>query len=224
MSTRIHGLFRDYATASAVVHELENGVVDSSDIGLIGNQVPRPDDLNHQKVADAAIDVAPDDELPGVGTAASVGAVNGAALGILASVGALVIPGLGPVLAAGLLASAATGAAAGAAAGGLIGLLGETGVSGPDAEFYNDQIKQGRSLVTVKASDDEVAAVEAVMARHGRILPPGSSTDGAAGVLVEDPTLVPRPHTPLSTSGAAVPGAALPGVTTTADGRLVTAA
>lgn len=214
MSTTIHGLFRDYAAASAVVHDLEASMIDSSDIGIIGNQVPRPDDLNHQKVADAAIDVAPDDELPGIGTAASIGAVNGVAVGILASVGALVIPGLGPVLAAGWLATAATTAAAGAAAGGLIGLLGEVGVSGPDAEFYNEQVKQGRALVTVKAEDEEAPKVEAIMARHGRLLPPGGPHDGTAEVLADGGDLALRTR----------PTVTGPVTTTTADGRLVSAA
>lgn len=187
-SHTIHGLFADDVAAVAVVRDLEAAGIDSDDISLIANQVPRQDDLNHRKVEDAIIDVAPDETLPGVGTAASVGAASGATVGLLAGIGAIAIPGLGPVLGAGWLVSTILGAGIGAASGGLIGALTETGVSGPDADFYNSEIALGRALVTVKAADDEVATVEAVMRTHGRMYPPaGPGGTAAAAVLPPQP-------------------------------------
>ena len=180
MTQTIHGLFATDAGADAAISELHASGFAHGDISLIANQVPTPNDANHVKVRDAAVDVAPDDELPGVQTAMGVGGASGAAVGLLAGVGMLAIPGLGGVVALGWLASLVTGAAAGAATGGLIGILTETGVSGEHAEFYNEGIKHGAALVTVRAPDAEAARADAILDRHGRILPPGGTSAYAA--------------------------------------------
>jgi hypothetical protein len=186
MSSHVHGLFVSEAAALAAMTDLETTAgIKRDHIALIANQVPRPDDLNHQKVRDAAIDAAPDDELPGVGTAAGVGAAAGATVGILGSVGALglmAVPVIGPIVATGWIASLVLGAAAGTAVGGIVGVLSEAGVSGEDSAFYNDAIHRGMAMLTVRCDETDVPAVEAVMARHGAT-GPGTGT-GAAGVVL----------------------------------------
>lgn len=88
-----------------------------------------------------------------VGAGAAAGAAAGLGLGALWGAGILagVVPGIGPAIAGGtlgvLLSSAATGAAAAGVAGALIGL----GIPDEEARYYEEEFKQGRILVTVKA-------------------------------------------------------------------------
>ena len=61
----------------------------------------------------------------------------------------------GPFLAAGPLAAAMGGIAAGAGVGGIVGLLRDQGVSEEEAQFYEDGVKRGGSLVTVRGATEE---------------------------------------------------------------------
>jgi len=113
-----------------------------------------------------------------VAESAGAGAFGGTAVGgiagLLVGIGALTIPGIGPVLAAGPLAAAIgstlAGAGIGAAAGGLIGALVGLGIPEEDAHFYAEGVKRGGVLVTVRTSDDR--AHEAL-----RILRDANATD-----------------------------------------------
>jgi hypothetical protein len=77
----------------------------------------------------------------------------GGGAGLLAGLGMLAIPGLGPVVAAGWLASTLVGAGAGAATGGLVGSLAGAGVSESDAHAYAEGIRRGGTLVTARVDD-----------------------------------------------------------------------
>ena len=102
---------------------------------------------------------------------------RGGAAGLLAGLGAFVLPGIGAVVAAGWLTSALTGAVAGGTAGGVVGALIEAGVS--DAAPFADGIKRGGTLVTVRAMDQDRDYYEAIMAMkesplvHGEYDPAG---------------------------------------------------
>ena len=95
--------------------------------------------------------------IPGTGAdsdvpeAASLGSVIGLAAGLVL----LVVPGVGPFLAIGPLAAAMGGLTAGAAVGGIVGLLKDHGVSDEEAEFYEEGIRRGGSLVTVRGVSEE---------------------------------------------------------------------
>lgn len=86
------------------------------------------------------------------------------AAGLLAGLGAFVLPGIGAVVAAGWLTSALTGAVAGGAAGGVVGALIEAGVGEDDAARFADGIKRGGTLVTVRAMDQDRDYYEGIMA------------------------------------------------------------
>ena len=75
----------------------------------------------------------------------------------------LAIPGLGPVIAAGWLASTAAGAAAGAATGGIIGALTQAGVSDDEASRYAEGVRRGGTLVSVRASEQDRVKIEALL-------------------------------------------------------------
>jgi hypothetical protein len=90
----------------------------------------------------------------------------GGTAGLLAGLGIIAIPGLGPVVAAGALAATAVGAVAGAATGGVVGALVKSGVPEPEAQVYCEAVRRGGTMVSVRAADDRVAAVQRIMDRH----------------------------------------------------------
>jgi len=92
---------------------------------------------------------------------------------LLAGIGALAIPGVGPIVAAAwlvaALAGAGAGAGAGAPSGGLIGSLTDAGVSREEADIYSEGVKRGSSLVTVRVDEADVSRVEAVLSRRSPV-------------------------------------------------------
>jgi hypothetical protein len=97
------------------------------------------------------------------GTGATLGTLLGGGAGLLAGLGALAIPRVGPVVAAGWLVATLTGAGVGAAAGGLLGSLTGAGVDEADAHVYAEGVRRGGHLVTVRADEAQSPAVEAVL-------------------------------------------------------------
>jgi hypothetical protein len=88
------------------------------------------------------------------GKGAAIGAATGVGGGALWALGiaAGVLPAIGPVIAGGILAAVGASAAAGAAAGGIVGALIGLGIPEEEARYYEGELKQGRTLVTVKAT------------------------------------------------------------------------
>lgn len=147
----ITGLFDNHASARSAVNALENQGVPSSDISIVGRNGD-----------DSGIDAA-----EGAATGAGLGAAVGGAGGLLAGLGLMAIPGLGPVVAAGWLAStlagAAAGAAAGGVAGGLIGGLMDAGVDENDAHVYAEGVRRGGTVVTARVQDDLAPAARSIL-------------------------------------------------------------
>ncbi|AMJ62783.1 hypothetical protein [Bosea sp. PAMC 26642] len=143
MTQTITRSYETHDAASSVVANLEAAGTSSSDISVVSNH------------ADGRDSNAPE--------GAGIGGVVGGAAGLLAGLGMLAIPGIGPVVAAGWLASTAAGAAVGAATGGLLGALTSAGVSDDDAHYYAETVRRGGSVVSVRAADDRAASIEAIM-------------------------------------------------------------
>src|ERR1700731_1533224 len=162
MTVTISRLYDRYADAQKAVSALEAGGVSHSDISIVannsdnwydsGNKVDR----NHDGV---------DDRAEGAGTGAGLGPGVGGAAGLLAGLGLLAIPGLGPVVAAGWLASTAVGAAAGGATRGVIGGRTPSGVSGEGAAVFAEGVRRGGTLVTARVPDADRARYEAILDR-----------------------------------------------------------
>ncbi|MGK7378045.1 general stress protein [Planococcus sp. 1R117A] len=116
------------------------------------------------------------------GEGAATGAVTGGALGglggVLAGIGALAIPGIGPIVAAGPIVAGLTGAAAGAGVGGLTGALIGLGIPEDEAQEYETQFNEGRILVLV---DDNSSAIPDHNDRDAFI----SGSDSRTGVTRE---------------------------------------
>ena len=98
---------------------------------------------------------------------AIAGAAGGAVIGgVLAAAAAVLLPGVGPVLAAGILASFIGGAAAGTAVGGILGALAGLGISEDEARYYELAFHSGKAIVAVKAEARAADAAE-ILTRHG---------------------------------------------------------
>lgn len=107
-------------------------------------------------------------ETTGIGTGALLGGLTGGIAGWLVGIGALAIPGIGPIVAAGALATTLGGAAVGAVAGGLIGALVGAGIPEEDARGYETHVREGRILITAQASTGQQAQqARDAFAQHG---------------------------------------------------------
>lgn len=144
MKRVISAMFDEYSDASSAVGRLETLGVPAADISIVGGS-----DAMRGRAGEAN----PAQETSATGTGASTGAVIGGAGGLLAGLGLMAIPGLGPVVAAGWLASTLVGAVAGAAAGGIIGALTGWGMSEEEAHTYAEGIRRGGTLVTARIED-----------------------------------------------------------------------
>jgi len=118
----------------------------------------------------------------GAGVGAVAGGITGGLLGWLVGIGALAIPGIGPILAAGALATTLGGAAIGAAAGGLVGALVDLGIPEEEATLYQEGVSQGGMLLTVHAnSDAQLYDANEIMRRNSgtEVRTYGGATDAA---------------------------------------------
>jgi uncharacterized membrane protein len=93
----------------------------------------------------------------GAAGGAVTGSVLGGIAGFLVGISALVIPGIGPIVGAGIIGSTLAGAGIGAATGGLVGALTAEGVSEEDARGYEENVRQGGILLSVRAHGDTQA-------------------------------------------------------------------
>ncbi|MFI4964534.1 MAG: hypothetical protein ACHP9T_04120 [Caulobacterales bacterium] len=157
MAQAITRLFDRYEDAAAAVARLEQAGIAHDDISLIANNA------EGRHLTEGRRDGLDDNDAgEGASKGATTGVVVGGGAGLLAGLGMLAIPGLGPVVAAGWLASTAVGAVVGAiaggAAGGLLGALKDAGHSDEEANVYAEGVRRGGTLVSVKPANDTDAA------------------------------------------------------------------
>jgi hypothetical protein len=160
MTVTISRLYDNYSDAKRAVGRLGAAGVPHSEISIVANNSDNWFDAN--KKVDRDRDGV-DDRAEGAGKGAGIGAGLGGAAGLLAGLGLLAIPGLGPVVAAGWLASTALGAAAGAATGGLIGALTEAGISKEDAHAYAEGVRRGGTLVSARVAEGDRARLDGIL-------------------------------------------------------------
>ena len=151
-------VYDSYAQARAAVDAIEKAGVPSSDVSIVANKHVSAEHADVDEVSDAA-------------KGAGIGGAVGGGAGMLAGIGLLAIPGLGPVVAAGWLAATAVGAAAGAATGGIVGALVDAGVDREHADVYSESVRRGGTMVSVRVRDEDAARIEAVFATYKPIDP-----------------------------------------------------
>ena len=131
--------------ADRIVTELRSGGFSDGDISVLFPDKKGTRDFAHEKGT----------KMPeGAATGAAAGGAIGGTLGLLAGIGSLAIPGLGPFIAAGPIMAALAGAGVGGALGGLTGALIGMGIPEFEAKRYEGLVKDGGILVSVHADDE----------------------------------------------------------------------
>ncbi|MGF1675500.1 MAG: general stress protein [Rivularia sp. (in: cyanobacteria)] len=102
----------------------------------------------------------------GAGIGATTGTVLGGLGGLLLGLGELFIPGAGPFLAAGTIATTLAGAGLGAATGGIVGALTGMAIPEEDAQMYQDRIDNGYYLLIVEGYEDEIDRAGSILNNH----------------------------------------------------------
>lgn len=155
-------VFESREQAEKAIHELRDAGVPEKAISVIrlhdeNEENDRKDDHGHREtVVDGGDNKA---------TGTTKGILAGGAVGAIAGLGALLIPGVGPFIAAGALAetlgaagsAAVVSGAVGATAGGLTGALVDYGVDREHAEYYEKRVREGGVFVAVDTSDNPSA-------------------------------------------------------------------
>lgn len=154
MSKTLTRLFDQRSDAEGAVRALEGLGIPHDDISLVANNADGSHAGNGTGTGDAA---AHPDHDGDVSRGTSTGALLGGAGGLLAGLGLLAIPGLGPVVAAGWLVAAATGAGigalGGAATGGIVGALKGAGHTDEEAHVYSEGVRRGGTLLSARVPD-----------------------------------------------------------------------
>src|SRR5690349_751714 len=152
MANTILGIFDNPADARRAVETLRAGPLQLHDVSIVSRATE----------SGAATGAATDDVSAGQG--AAVGAVWGGLVGLAA----LLIPGVGPFIAFGALGAALTGAVTGAVVGGIsAALIDFSGIPEEDARGYEEQIRAGKTLVAVKARDEDTTEVRRILSEVG---------------------------------------------------------
>lgn len=155
----VYGIANDRAHAERVVANLQAGGFALNDISVLF-----PDESQTQQFVHEKHTKAPEGAIAGVGAGGAIGGT----LGLLAGLGAIAIPGIGPLIAAGPILAALSGAAAGAAVGGIAGALVGLGIPEIEAKRYESRMKKGHILVSVHTESlREIGRAEDVLKNTG---------------------------------------------------------
>ncbi len=167
----ISRLYDTYEAAAEAMRNLIEAGIPHSDISLVSNNSDNWYSTNSDRGTVRATGTLDrdrdgrDDRVEGAEAGAGIGAVAGGIIGLLTGLGLMAIPGVGPVVAAGWLASTAAGVAAGGATGGIIGALTQAGTSEDDANAYAEGVRRGGTLVSARVPDTDQALCEAILDR-----------------------------------------------------------
>jgi hypothetical protein len=177
--------------AERIVDQLRNANFSNNDISVLFPDKETTRDFAHEKNTKAP---------EGVATGAGAGGVLGGALGWVAGIGALAIPGVGPFIAAGPIMAALSGAAIGATVGGIAGGLIGLGIPEIEAKRYEGKIKEGNLLISVHTENSEEisdakeiftnAGAEDICVTGESSTPKGAKSPEGGRRLVKDPVVV----------------------------------
>jgi len=145
--TAVFGIYQNEKQAERTVDDLLGAGFLNDDVSVLLPDVRGTKDFAHDKGTKA-----PEGTTAGVAT----GGVVGGTLGLLAGIGVLAIPGVGPLIAAGPIVAALAGLGAGGAVGGLIGALVGMGIPQYEAKRYEGHIKAGGVLLSVHCDTSEM--------------------------------------------------------------------
>ncbi len=158
-NTAVFGIYKGIMEAERAVDRIMTAGFSNNDISVL-----LPDNQSTKEFAHEKNTKAPE----GTTTGATTGGVVGGTLGLLAGIGALAIPGVGPFIAAGPIMGALAGLGAGAAVGGLIGALVGMGIPEYEAKRYEGRVKDGGVLLSVHCNtSDEISRAKDLLKATG---------------------------------------------------------
>lgn len=166
---RAVGVFRSRRDAENALNTLRDSGFSMDRISVLAKHVDRNDEI-------AGVNIQDRDQMKNRGDneaseGAGIGAVAGTALGgvggLLVGLEALIIPGVGPFLAAGTVATTLAGAGIGAAAGAIVGALTGLGIPEEDAKVYDKRVSQGDYLVMVEGTQSEIDRAGSLLGNRG---------------------------------------------------------
>ncbi|QOY86721.1 general stress protein [Paludibaculum fermentans] len=158
-NTAVFGIYKNSTYAESAVDHLIASGFSNNDISVLLPDAQSSKDFAHEKSTKA-----PEGTTTGVAT----GGVLGGTLGLLAGIGALAIPGIGPFIAAGPIMGALAGLGVGGAVGGLIGALVGMGIPEYEAKRYEGRVKDGGVLLSVHCDTSaEISKAKDVLKQSG---------------------------------------------------------
>src|ERR1700674_636285 len=157
--TAVFGIYPSVESAEHAVDRLVHERFSNADISVLLPDHQGSKDFAHEKHTKA-----PEGTTTGVATGGTIGGT----LGLLAGIGALAIPGLGPFIAAGPIMGALAGVGVGGAVGGLVGALVGMGIPEYEAKRYEGRLKEGGVLLSVHCdTSEEIARAKEILKRTG---------------------------------------------------------
>lgn len=158
-NTAVFGIYKNSMQAERAVDQLMTAGFSNNDISVL-----MPDNQSSKEFAHEKNTKAPEGTTTGVTTGGAIGGT----LGLLAGIGALAIPGVGPFIAAGPIMGALAGLGVGGAVGGLIGALVGMGIPEYEAKRYEGRVKDGGVLLSVHCnSSEEVSRAKDLLKQTG---------------------------------------------------------
>ena len=201
-NTAAFGLYPDRAQVEAGVNALIMAGFRSEDISVLLPDNEGTKDLAHERNTKAP---------EGATAGAGAGGVLGGTLGVLVGIGAIAIPGLGPLIVAGPIVSALAGMGAGGAVGGLVGAFAGMGIPEYEAKRYDGRVRKGGILLSVhcdnsawatRAKDilkgsgaEDVAVADEAGADYGKTDKPLKRVRPATAIDDDTSHIVPRART-----------------------------
>ena len=157
--TAVFGLYPSVVRAERAVDELVIAGFSNADVSVLMADNEGSKDFAHEKQTKAP---------EGTTTGVAAGGTIGGTLGLLAGIGALAIPGVGPFIAAGPIMGALAGLGVGGAVGGLVGALVGMGIPEYEAKRYEGRVKEGGVLLSVHCdTSEEITRAKEVLERSG---------------------------------------------------------
>lgn len=158
-NTAVFGIYKSTSQAEYAVDQIRAAGFSNNDISVL-----LPDNQSTKEFAHEKNTKAPE----GTATGATTGGILGGTFGLLAGIGALAIPGFGPLIAAGPIMAALAGVGVGGAVGGIVGALVGMGIPEYEAKRYEGRVKDGGVLLSVHCdTSEEISTAEDLLKRTG---------------------------------------------------------
>jgi len=163
MAKSVMGVFDNKQDAEKAVSQMRNSGFDTNEISIVAKG-GKDDGRNNRNGGGNG--GAEDDGglgMDNIADGTTTGGVLGGLAGLAMGAGALAIPGLGPIIAAGPIAGLLSGAATGGVAGGLL----DWGIPEERGRYYEGEVKKGKILAVVRAHDQKVGDAATIMRQNG---------------------------------------------------------